>query len=63
VNSTQVAAINEEIAETQTAIDNLNQLIADTNLSIIQAKKGLSIYSGQLQQAQAKLAALQEGLA
>jgi hypothetical protein len=62
MNDVQKAAVQEEIAETQAAIDNLTQLVADDNLAIIQAKKSLSLHNGALAQQQAKLVALNEGL-
>lgn len=62
MNEAQRAAVLEEIAETEAAITNLTQAIADDNLEITQAQKSKSLHTGALQGQQAKLVALQEGL-
>jgi chromosome segregation ATPase len=63
MNDTQKAAVQEEIAETQARLDTMNATIADYQLSIQQNQKALSSVTSARNAEQAKLTALQEGLA
>lgn len=62
MNETQKTAVREEIAEQQAIVDGYNQTIADAKLAITQGQKTVYIYNQQLANAQARIAALNEGL-